>query len=166
MGRWVPSAGRDAETWLWRLRREPDGREKPVLVQVSGSAMASRVLPDDAARAVSTQGQTVAESFRNWVEPPRSILFFTVGPPKVIGGVPPLPEPDAIAVSEIVDWFRDRGFELGLENEHGAWTASLLPLTTNDDEPRRYEVGTSPVEVAERARNRFTHDSNQLFVNS
>jgi hypothetical protein len=75
----VSSQGRDATAYLLRIEREDDNR--PVVVYVSGSAMASSddYLSADVVAAKATQGRSVVANLLSVDDPPREVMVSTEG---------------------------------------------------------------------------------------
>lgn len=75
-----PWEGRDAVGWLWFLERD-DGATRRVLVEVSGTAMATadEYLPSETGEARRSRGRSEIEKVLEDDEPPRRISLGTMG---------------------------------------------------------------------------------------
>ncbi|HET8893026.1 MAG TPA: hypothetical protein VFM96_02880 [Gaiellaceae bacterium] len=75
-------SGVDGSGWLWELHRgqEPDVEARRVLVEVSGSALASAHLPSaETAAAIESEGRTEVERVAQMDDPPQVIQCSTHG---------------------------------------------------------------------------------------
>ncbi len=72
-------SGVDASGWLWEIVR--DGEKRRVLVEVSGSALASSEasLPGETAAAIRTEGHSEVVKALRLDEPPQVIVCGTMG---------------------------------------------------------------------------------------
>jgi hypothetical protein len=72
-------SGFDAGGWLWEIQR--DGDAKRVLVEVTGSALASSIdsLPEDTRTAIQTDGRSEVAKILDLTDPPRVIVCSTAG---------------------------------------------------------------------------------------
>src|SRR5712691_2619185 len=151
--------GYDARMWRWNVVDEESGAEKPIIVRVSGTALASAPadLPDVVAEARETDGRAAVRRFLDWIVPPDTIELDTfTEQPRAIGGIPRVPdaEDEVPELREISEWFRQRGIALHVERNGDDWLAPMLPLD-RDVGSASYGTGPTPLEAARDARDRF-----------
>jgi hypothetical protein len=75
-------SGVDGAGWLWELHRgeEPNIEARRVLIEISGSALASsHVLSDETAAAIESEGRTEIERVAAMDDPPQIVQCSTHG---------------------------------------------------------------------------------------
>ncbi len=160
---WV-GGGYDGSRWSFRLRSD-DGRSANVTVSVSGTALASARVPQETARAIATRGESAVREVLAWPQPPSDIAFFSDTGPVTSGGVAAEEEQPAEEeggteedkVQELVDWFRERGYELVLHQPAGEtrdWFAPFMRLGAIVG-AAPYGWGETRLAAAEDARREF-----------
>jgi hypothetical protein len=123
-GREVDAGGYDGTVWLWELVSEDGAKRRNVRVQITGTAMATRDLHWRVAGARHGRGATEIARILQWDEPPEEIEFHSASrTPTYVGGNPGV---DARAITEIVDWFEERGIAV-LFAGHGYGTGPTRP---------------------------------------
>lgn len=116
--------GTDATIWEWLLKSE-DGAERSVLVQISGTAMATDDVHSRVANARESEGQTEVHRVLDWDDPPFEIrLDSRSEAPALTGGNPGA---GAAEMAEIARWFQDRGIAL-------VWTSRGIGLSRKKPE--------------------------------
>jgi hypothetical protein len=150
----VRAGGYDGVLWQWRVRSD-NGNEKNLLVGISGTALASRRLPEGTARAIASRGRSAVADVLDWPEPPDRIDFFTTDDQSFEGGDPPASaEDEAADLARVEEWFRERGLELNVHQVDDGWSAALMPLGANVGSGL-YAVAGSRLEAARRVRERY-----------
>lgn len=149
----VRAGGYDGVLWQWRLRR--DGSTKVLLIGVSGTALASRTVPEITARAIASRGRSAVADVLDWPEPPDRMDFYTTDAPKIEGGTPPQEPGDEDAeLRRVKEWFSEQGLELKVHPVDEGWSAAVTPRHSNVG-AGWYVVGKTALEAARRARERF-----------
>jgi hypothetical protein len=77
LGAWLVGGNFDL-AWGWRVEREGVGHRQ-VRVEVAKDCLHSTELPDDAKRAIDSQGASAVDAFLNEEEPPSVIVVSAAG---------------------------------------------------------------------------------------
>ena len=151
-------SGGNGVRWRWRLRDLDRDETKALSIDVSEDALASRILSEEAARAIMSQGRSAIADVIDWRDLPDRIEISDerVEPS---GGT----EPDeGTPLARIEKWFDDQNVVLRITPLESGWSASLLPKeeTPPDETPtplrvRWSVVGKSDLDAAKRAVERY-----------